>query len=110
MGTNYYMVKTKPTLLEPLHIGKNSWGWKFLFHSVDSWEYEVRLNSYEDWKRFIYTEVEAGNFVILDEYERQLEPDELFEIIDSAQKNENPDNFRYNENIDGYRFWDRDFS
>lgn len=109
MGTNYYMVRTRPTLDSPLHIGKSSGGWKFLFHLVDSFEYDVKLQNYEDWKDFIYDGVMSGDFVILNEYEHQLSPDEMFEIIDNNQKNENPDDFTYDENINGYRFSDRDF-
>lgn len=40
MGTNYYAVKKKPTIAEPLHIGKSSCGWKFLFHEVNKYTCE----------------------------------------------------------------------
>ena len=29
MGTNYYAVSKKPTVAEPIHIGKSSAGWTF---------------------------------------------------------------------------------
>lgn len=32
MGTNYYAVKNRPTVCSPIHIGKSSSGWLFLFH------------------------------------------------------------------------------
>ena len=35
MGTNYYAVRTRPTTDEPIHIGKASLGWKFLFQAMD---------------------------------------------------------------------------
>lgn len=41
MGTNYYAVSKKPTVTSPLHIGKSSCGWKFLFHEVNKWDYEL---------------------------------------------------------------------
>lgn len=35
MGTNYYVVPNRPSVETPIHIGKSSIGWMFLFHDVD---------------------------------------------------------------------------
>mgnify|MGYP007011216904 CR=1 FL=1 len=55
MGTNYYAVKKKPTIREPLHIGKSSAGWKFLFHEVNkynSFDWDLEIHTFEQWKEF----------------------------------------------------------
>lgn len=110
MGTNYYMVRTRPTLNAPLHIGKHSYGWKFLFHYVAfDYEHEIKLHNYWDWFIFIYTKVHEGSYVILDECEQEVTPDELFSIIQKAQHNNNKDDFTYCMNIDGYRFTEGEF-
>ena len=34
MGTNYYVIPNRPSVEEPIHIGKSSMGWMFLFQDV----------------------------------------------------------------------------
>lgn len=50
----------------------------------------------------------------MDEYHRIITVKDLLNLIDTKQKDEqclsNPDNFKYDKNVDGYRFNDRDFS
>lgn len=109
MGTNYYAVKRKPSLDREIHIGKLSWGWLFLFQ--DS-EY---FHTYPQFRKFIDEKVRTGEYVILDEYDREIEPDALLRMIDDTQKEpdrlKNPENFMYYvKNIDGYRFTDEDFT
>lgn len=109
MGTNYYAVKVKPCLYNrEIHIGKSSAGWLFCFESCD------KFRTFPQFKRFIDLEVRTGNYVIFDEYNREVEPDYLLNLIDNKQKDKhclsNPDNFTYNKNVDGYRFNDCEFS
>ncbi len=118
MGTNYYAVKKKPTIAEPIHIGKSSWGWLFLFQSQnDTWREEpVVWNTYNQVKEWLdkYTNGKDKPYVILDEYDREISYEDFIKLVEDKQKDEhclsNPDNFTYNRNVDGYRFSDGDFS
>jgi len=110
MGTNYYTVPKKPTLYpHNLHIGKASFGWKFLFQGYQDYEIDynnhVNINSVEDWKKYI----KDNDLLIFDEYDGQLGFDDFFGIVEEKQKEENPDNFSNCANINGYRFSYRDF-
>lgn len=112
MGTNYYAVRNRPTTQEPIHIGKSSFGWKFNFQSHNE-SYEIPpvvWNTYEqviDWLRK-YT-VETDEFVILDEYDRIVSLDEFVEMVEDKQNENNPDDFSYARNVNGYRFSDGEF-
>ena len=117
MGTNYYAVRTRPTVEDPVHIGKSSWGWLFLFQSQDnSYHYPpIVWNSYDEVKDWLrkYT-VDSNDYVIMDEYDNIVQLDELIDIVDEKQNDpynlENPNNFREGvRNVDGYRFDDRWF-
>lgn len=110
MGTNYYAVKKKPTIVEPLHIGKSSCGWKFLFHEVNKYnqyECDLEIHTFEQWKEFLETN---DKIVILDEYDREVSVKEFLELIEEKQKENNEENFVYCKNVNGYRFTDGDFS
>ena len=48
--------------------------------------------------------------VILDEEDIEVPLEEFLEIVESKQNTENPKNFQYSKNVDGYRFNDGDFS
>ena len=115
MGTNYYAVRNRPTTSEPVHIGKCSIGWMFNFQAHnEKWnDPPIVWNTYNqviDWLRK-YT-VESQEFVILDEYDRIISLDDFIEMVQEKQKSDkdNPDNFSYSRNVDGYRFSDGDFS
>ena len=114
MGTNYYVVPNRPSIAEPIHIGKSSMGWMFLFHDVNEPYRDVPIvwHSYEEVKNWLqkYT-VDTDEYVILDEYDRVVSLDELINRIQEKQiscKN-NPDNFTYCKNVNGYRFTEGDF-
>ena len=116
MGTNYYAVKNRPTTSSPIHIGKSSAGWLFSFHDYeDNWnDPPVCWHTYgqvKDWLKK-YT-VDSDNYVILNEYDEIVSFDDFFEMVDSKQKDkhcrENPDNFHYSRNVDGYRFKEGEF-
>lgn len=118
MGTNYYLVKNKATMEEPIHIGKSSMGWLFLFQvQNDTWrEKPVVWNTYNQVKNTLkrYT-VDSNEYVILDEYDRVISYDEFIKLVDDKQNSlkckSNPENFAYDvRNIDGYRFVSNDFS
>ena len=113
MGTNYYAVRNRPTIEEPIHIGKSSFGWKFLFQTQNNnWnDPPVVWNTYgqvRDWLKK-YT-VESTEYVIIDEYDKIITYDDFLKLVKNKQDNENPDNFTYCGNVNGYRFKDNEFS
>lgn len=109
MGTNYYAVKKKPTIREPLHIGKSSCGWRFLFHEVNKYndfDENLEIHTFKQWKDFLENNNEI---VILNEYDEEISVKDFLQMV--KEKQENKDNFDYNvKNVNGYRFCDRDFS
>lgn len=95
MGTNYYL-QIKNTIFDEcplviqerkneiienlkLHIGKSSWGWRFLFQEQ---EFNGKLiNSYEYWKTLLTN----PNYEIVDEYNQVIDFKELDKLILSRQ-------------------------
>ena len=116
MGTNYYAVRNRPTTGYPLHIGKSSAGWLFCFQQHnETWrEPPVIWNTYDQVKEWLkrYT-VDSKEYVIIDEYDRIISLDEFISIVEDKQNDEhcrnNPDNFTYSRNVNGYRFSDDEF-
>ncbi len=116
MGTNYYAVRNRPTTDSPIHIGKSSIGWLFLFQEQnDPWnDPPVAWCNYEQVKDWLkkYT-VDCNDYVILNEYDEVVPFDEFFDLVDYKQADErnrsNPDNFEHCRNVNGYRFMDGDF-
>lgn len=112
MSTNYYAMKNKVSLYPPaIHIGKSSLGHKFLFRGysgdVEGLNNEkLNIASVEDWKKYL----DNNELVILDEYDDLISYKEFFDMIENMQLNESEDDFKYNGNIDGYRFDFREFS
>lgn len=113
MGTNYYAVKKEPTVLSPIHIGKSSMGRKFCFYKVCSFENyitEEQLNTFPQWKKFLEEQTANGNIIIMNEYDEVVSLDDFLKMVEIKQKEDNPDDFTYSDNIDGYRFNDGEFS
>jgi hypothetical protein len=77
MGTNYYLKRDVcehcGRAAETLHIGKSSYGWCFGLHVDDEHELTTLGAWREAW-------AQPGT-VIVDEYERPLTPDAMFECI-----------------------------
>lgn len=104
MGTNYYAIKKKPRIVEvydEFHIGKSSIGCKFVFR--DNQEF----HTFEQFKEWLLNQSEWN---IKDEYGNPVGKAELLILIERMQQEENTNDFEYDENRDGYRFHDRDFS
>lgn len=55
-----------------------------------------------------YVEV-SKEYVILDEYDDIVSLDEFKALVDRKQNENNPDDFTYARNVDGYRFMDKEF-
>lgn len=103
MGTNYYAVKKKPRMVkiyDEIHLGKSSAGWKFVFQEQEQY------HNFEEFKDFI---LNNNEWIIKDEYGKEISPKELLKLIEEKQKENNPDDFTWNKNVGGYRFTDRDF-
>lgn len=112
MGTNYYAVRTRPTVEEPIHIGKSSLGWLFHFQRQNEVWHDppVAWNTYNQVKDWLkkYT-VESNEYVIINEYDQVFSYDEFINLVDAKQNDPlslaNEDNFYYGvDNVDGYRF------
>ena len=115
MGTNYYVVPNRPSIEEPIHIGKSSMGWMFLFQDASELYREVPVvwHCYEEVEDWLYRHtVESEQYVIIDEYDKIISFDDFIRMIEYKQKhfNDNPDNFTYCRNVGGYRFEEREFS
>ena len=108
MGTNYYAV-SKNTNTQPIHIGKSSYGWLFLFHKTD------QFSNYEEVQEWLqkHTSKKNSKYKIIDENGTELNFQEFLDIVNEKQIDpfnlENPDNFKYCDNINGYRFSSEDF-
>lgn len=112
MGTNYYAVKLKPSVQRAIHIGKSSGGWKFLFERHDdAWnDPPVVWNTYNQVVKWLERYVdEAKEYVILDEYDEQITLEDFKKRVTEKQKENNPEDFLYADNVDGYRFIDGEF-
>lgn len=111
MGTNYYCVSKKPTTREPIHIGKSSWGWKFLFQEVNGTEYDwsLQIKNFDEWKKYLEEHI-GKDMVILSEEDEEISLEDFLELVETKQANDNPKNFVYSKDVNGYRFSDRDFS
>ena len=110
MGTNYYLVKNKPSTDSGLHIGKSSLGWRFLFHKPPIWETDKPLNTFEQWRDYLKETTESGNYVILNEYDEIVSLDDFLKMVANKQNENKPDMFEYCENVNGYRFSSGEFS
>ena len=82
MGTNYYLKTGKKItktcdcgfeheLDEELHIGKSSYGWKFVLHIIP----ERGINELEDWEELFKT----GK--IFDEYDNEITVEQMMDCI-----------------------------
>ena len=103
MGTNYYAIKKKPRIVkiyDEIHLGKSSVGWKFVFQEQEQY------HNFEEFKDFI---LNNNEWIIKDEYGKEISPNDLLKLIEEKQKENNPDDFTWDKNVGGYRFTDRDF-
>jgi len=109
MGTNYYAVRTRPTTAEPIHIGKSSIGWLFLFQTQIVWN---TWNQVKEWLKA--NTLDKKDYVIIDEDDDIISYHDFVKLVEEKQKDPNcqtnPHNFEYCKNVDGYRFCDEYFS
>ena len=116
MGTNYYLTKNSATVRPPLHIGKSSAGWKFIFRKYEDLEregYEEEyFNSIEnvnDWKSYLEYKTTNDNYLIMTEYDEQVSLDDFWSMVEKKQK-EKSDYWAEISYIGEYDFCDFEFS
>jgi len=104
MGMNYYAVLNRPTTRFPIHIGKLSSGWLFVFQEQFFW------HNYEEVKQWLS---KHKDYLILNEHDYEYTLKEFLDMIDETQNDperlSNPDNFKYDKNVNGYRFQEDEF-
>lgn len=110
MGTNYYLVKNKPSIHAGRHIGKSSIGWRFLFYEPQDWEHDRPLHTFEQWRDYLKEATESGKYIIMNEYDEVISFEWLMDLIKNKQKEEHEDMFEFGKNVNGYRFSDWEFS
>ena len=76
---------------------------------------KIRWHSYEDVMSFLKEWVsQKKEFIIIDEYSEKISYTKFKDLVDTKQKDkhnlDNPDNFHYCDNVEGYRFSSGDFS
>lgn len=102
MGTNYY-TKTEvcPTCGrsdEAIHLGKSSFGWKFLFQYNNA-TYYSDIPSMKKWLR---------GKQIYDEYDKKISKKQFWDLVEAKRDGLTGD---YHEwDIQGYRFVNHEFS
>lgn len=106
MGTNYYLIQNKCCTCgrqDTLHIGKASYGWKFLFRANDNPD----THSIKDWRRIL-----VDGCQIVDEYDRPVSADDFWKIVEARQSSPNchhQHDPRHGYVDDGYEMTAREF-
>lgn len=96
-----------------LHIGKSSWGWRFIFQVQEIFTKGqlVTLDTFAKWKDFI----DRADIEVFNEDNELIDKEWLINYIqekqDEVHPNENDNTYSHNfESLDGYRMCDIDFS
>ena len=111
MGTNYYAVAKKPSVMKPIHIGKSSCGWRFVFHCVPGYFNNISgepLDSYSRWIRFLQKYTEDNTIVVVNEYDEEITLDQFIELVQRKQLENNKEDEEdfgcFINEVDGYLF------
>lgn len=108
MGTNFY-IRTQPSCptckrpYEKIHLGKSSMGWPFLLQ----WNGGEFYTNWEEMKEWLKGKK------IKNEYDEKVSRKQFIQWVESRKDTEEPQQVDYGEGyyvIDGYRFWDCQFS
>ncbi len=114
MGTNYYTRENecdKCGRYEQIHLGKSSHGWQFTFQ-YNGGLYYKGVTQMENWLK---------DKNIWNEYNEPVTHEDFWGMVKEKQNSRNknhaeyvkthhPESARYEHNIDGYSFTDREFS
>lgn len=74
-----------------IHLGKNSWGWKFLFDLNDKKYYSDTKASIDEW-------LSNPEYEIFNEYGEKLSKDEFWNMVLSTMDDDHIDNKEYHTN------------
>lgn len=75
MGKNYYAIKEKSSIRK--HIGKLSYGWKFIFHGYD---WDLNLKSRKEWEKYLLSE----KVIVYDEDDEIIDTAEFLALIEES--------------------------
>lgn len=104
MGTNYYAkINICPTCRKPeeeIHLGKSSFGWQFSFQYNDGKFYK----NIEEMKKWLFDKV------IENEYGEIVLHNDFWKMVKEKQKTIDPEKLSDEIIIDGYKFFNREFS
>lgn len=109
MGLNYFVIKKKSSIRR--HIGKLSYGWKFIFHGYDYLYFNVNLKSRKEWEKYLLSE---KLFVYNTEEDEIIDTNEFLKLVEESksEKKIQPLTEDYKEWYDneGFLFCDHYFS
>lgn len=104
MGTNYYAkINICPTCKRPeeeIHLGKSSYGWKFMFQYNGGKMYQTA----EEMRRWLVGKV------IEDEYGKRVSQKAFWKMVHDKQNQQGGKTHDGTMKIEGYDFFDREFS
>jgi hypothetical protein len=103
MGTNYYTKIDKCQTCghkpEGVHLGKSSYGWKFMFQANGE-RYYSNVPEMKEWLK---------DKKIEDEYGEEISQDKFWEMVEEKQKCKTESECDCNI-VNGYKFFNREFS
>lgn len=104
MGTNYYAkINICPTCKKPeeeIHLGKSSAGWQFSFQYNNGRFYK----NIKEMKKWLF------NKEIENEYGEKVSYNDFWKMVKEKQKIIDPEKLNDEIIIDGYKFFNREFS
>lgn len=113
MNKSYYVVKNRPSIAEPIRIGRDFQDKLFCFTTRNqAWHIPpITWNTFNQIKQWLkkYT-VDSDEWIIIDDDDNPLSYDEFVALVEAGQSDAaragNKDNFYKCRNVDGYRFDD----
>lgn len=85
---------------EEIHIGKNSYGWRFIFNSLN-------FQGLEDFK----IKFNPETHLIMDEYRKEVSLEEFIKVVEDSLKSPiQPNQLKEKYNSEGFRLYAGEFS
>lgn len=108
MGQNYFFLKEKSSIRR--HVGKLSFGWKFIFHGYEYLDFNVNLKSRKEWEKYLLSE----KVLVYTEEDEIIDTMEFLKLVEESksEKKRRPLTEYYKEWYDdeGFLFCDHYFS
>ncbi len=86
MGTNYFVVADGALGEQRLHVGKSSYGWRFLFEAHSELPDGTKITTAKDWRLAINGLTGGGRCRLEDEYGHAIDPDEFWQMVEARTK------------------------